>query len=93
MGYKKCPKCGSTKCQLTDRAKHLGGLWFFIFGIFWLMYKIFMWAIGFAIFLLFDWWYAIIKKRKKEVYYWRCKKWFIKRNTYYCTECGYNFKA
>ena len=93
MGYVKCPKCGGTKCQLTNQGKHHGVFYFILFGIWWLLYAMFKWMIGLMILVYFDWWYAIIKKVKKEAYYWHCKKWFMKRSTDYCPDCGYNFKA
>ena len=93
MGYVKCPKCGSTKCQLTSRGRHHGIFYFIIFGLWWLIYAIYKWTIGLCVLFLFDWWYAIIKACKHEAYYWHCKKWFVSRNSYYCQDCGYNFKA
>lgn len=91
--YVKCPKCGSQKCQLTDKAKHRGFLYFLVFGVFWLIYAMIKWTIGIMVFLCFDWWYAIIMKARKKAYHWHCKKWFTKRNSYYCQDCGFNFKA
>lgn len=92
MAYIKCPKCGSEKCQLTAKAKHHGVLWFLLFGIIWMIYAFCKWCVGIVIAMVFDWWMAIIKAIMKKPYYWHCKKWFVKRNSYYCQECGFNFK-
>lgn len=93
MGYINCPKCNSTNCTLETKGMHFGILFFILFSIFWLLYAICKWTIGLFILICFDWWIAIIMKRKNKTYYWHCKKWFIKRNGYYCNDCNYHFKA
>lgn len=91
---RKCPKCGSTRVQLSnERSKH-GCLFLIIFGIWYFclwMIKVF---IGLMIIIFYDWWMAIIYKSKQKGYIWQGKKWLSnKKRIYYCHECGYNFKA
>ena len=52
------------------------------------------WIIGLMIFVLYDWWMAIIKACMGKGHVWQSKKWFsgVKR-IFYCHDCGYNFKA
>lgn len=88
-----CPKCGSTKVQLSDVSRKHGCLWFILFGwiyLFWIMIK---WMIGFLVLILLDWWLKIIYTVRGKGYLWHCKKWFSgKTKYYYCHECGHNFK-
>lgn len=91
---KKCPKCGSTKVQLSSvKSKH-SVLWLILFGwawIFWIMCK---WMIGFMILIFYDWWMDIIAKSKNRGYVWKSKGWFtLSSKTYYCHNCNHNFKA
>ena len=90
---KTCPKCGSNKVELTHVNKGHGCLWVFLFGIWYLMVVLFKWMLGLIILLVWDWWFAIIMACTKKPYKWISKGFFIRRNTYYCHDCGYNFKA
>lgn len=90
----KCPKCGSTKVQLSDVSSKNGCLYMLLFGwwyVFWVAIK---WIIGLAVLVCFDWWMAIIHKVMKKGYRWHWKRWFAgKRKMYYCHDCGHNFKG
>ena len=90
----KCPKCGSTKVQLTQTKGGHGCLWLFLFGIFYVFWVMFKWMIGLMILCLVDWWMAIICAVRKKGYVWKSKKWFsARRRLYYCHECSNNFMA
>ncbi len=91
---RKCPKCGSTRVQMTDNVKKHGCLWLLLLGwiyIFWVMLK---WTIGFMVLIFVDSWMSIVKMVQGKGYVWQSKKWFSgKIQYYYCHDCGYNFKA
>lgn len=90
----KCPKCGSNHVQLTnERSKH-GCLWTILFGLYYLALVCVKWIIGICVLLFWDWWMAIIKAIMKKGYVWKYKGWFSStKKTYYCHDCGYNFRA
>lgn len=91
---RKCPKCGSTKVQLSSQQSKHGCLWFILFGVFYIIWIMYKWVIGLIIFTMFDWWMAIIKAAQNKGYVWKCRQWFAgKTRYYYCHDCGYNFKA
>lgn len=90
----KCPKCGSTNVQLSNQENKHGCLYIVLFGIFYFMWLMIKWMIGFMILICFDWWMAIVKKSSDKGYVWQSKRWFSnKRKVYYCHDCGHNFKA
>lgn len=90
----KCPKCGGTNVQLSNVSKKHGCFWMLLFGIYYFMWLMIKWMIGFCILICVDWWMAIIKKSQGKGYIWRSKGWFSgKRNIYYCHDCGHNFKS
>ena len=90
----RCPKCGSTMVQLSSDRRGMGCLWFVLFGIWYVLWVIFKWIIGIYVFLLYDWWMAIIHAAMGKKHIWVCKKLFIaRRRTYYCHTCGHNFKV
>lgn len=94
MAVIKCPKCGSNKTQLTNvKSKH-GILWLILFGWLWIFWIMCKWMIGFFIFVFYDWWMAIIAKNRKKGYVYRSKGWFTgSTKSYYCNDCGNNFKG
>ena len=90
----KCPRCGSEYVQLTDEKSKHGCFWFLVFGALYVGWTMCKWVIGLLIFLLYDWWMAIIKACNNKGHVWQCRKWFaFTKRTYYCHDCGYNFKA
>ena len=90
----KCPRCGSTRVQLSNEESKHGCFWFILFGfiyVFWIMIK---WTIGLMIFCLYDCWAAIIHVCTGKGHVWQSKKWFSgRRKIYYCHDCGLNFRA
>ena len=89
-----CPRCGSNKVELTHINKGYGCLFGIIFGFFYLILIVLIkWMIGLTILLVWDWWFAIVMKSSNKPYTWISKRFFFRRNTYYCHECGNNFKA
>ena len=91
---RKCPRCGSTRVQLSnERSKH-GCLWTILFGIYYIFWVIIKWIIGLLVFIFWDWWVAIIKTASGRGHVWQSKKWFSGRKyIFYCHDCGYNFRA
>ena len=89
-----CPKCGSTKVQLSNERSKNGCLWFVLFGIWYIMWIMMKWVVGLMIFMCYDWWMAIVKAATQKGHVWQCKKWFSgKKQIYFCHDCGYNFRA
>ena len=90
----RCPKCGSTKVQLSSESKKHGCLWLILFGWYYVIWVMIKWMIGAFIFMIYDWWMAIVKAIAGKGHVWRCRKWFTgTRRIYYCHDCGYNFRA
>lgn len=91
---KRCPKCGSEKCQMVQERGGHGCLWMLLFNIFYLGWVGFKWTIGFFVLIFIDSWMAILAAKDNKEYIWQCRKWFTSiRRSYYCHDCGYNFKA
>lgn len=90
----KCPKCGSTKVQLSNEMNKHGCLWTILFGIYYFFWLIFRWIIGLFVLICYDWWMAIIHKIRHKGHVWQFKRWFSnRRRVYYCHDCGHNFRA
>jgi len=90
----KCPKCGSTKVQLSNEESKRGCFYFIFFGLYYIFWIMIKWMIGLMVFMFYDWWMAIVKLTQNKGYVWQSKKWFSgRRKIYYCHECGYNFRA
>ncbi len=94
MINRKCPRCGGTHVQLSDeRSKH-GCLWALLFGIYYWAWLLFKWCIGLVVFLMYDWWMALIKACLGKGHVWLSRRCFAgTKRTFYCHDCGYNFKA
>ncbi len=91
---KKCPRCGSTRVQLSQTKSKHGCLWLILFGIFYVMWVLLKWCVGFMILICLDWWLAIVKAIMKKGYVWKSKKWFSgNKKIYYCHDCSHNFSA
>ena len=58
----KCPKCGSTKVQLSNESSKHGCLYMVLFGIWYFMWLMCKWCIGMMVFFCYDWWMAIVHK-------------------------------
>lgn len=58
----KCPKCGSTKVQLSNESNKHGCLYLVLFGIWYFMWLMCKWCIGLMVFVCYDWWMAIVHK-------------------------------
>lgn len=90
----KCPKCGGTHVQLSDESSKHGCLWTILFGVYYIIWVMMKWTIGFMIFIFYDWWMAIVHTANNKGHIWQSKKWFSnRRKIYYCHDCGYNFRA
>ena len=89
-----CPKCGSTKVQLSNESSKQGCLYAVLFGIYYFIWIMIRWMIGFMVFICYDWWMAIVHKSSGKGHVWQAKRWFSnRRRIYYCHNCGYNFRA
>ena len=90
----KCPKCGSTKVQLSNESSKHGCLWTVLFGIYYFMWLMCKWMIGVMVFVCYDWWMAIVHKAAGKGHVWQSKRWFSnRRRIYFCHDCGHNFRA
>ena len=91
---KKCPKCGSTKVQLSDERNKHGFLWLLLFGVFYISWWCFKLMIAAMLFCCVDWWMAIVNACQNEGYVWVSKRVITNRTKiYYCHDCGNNFRA
>ena len=90
----KCPKCGSTKVQLSNEMSKHGCLWTILFGVYYFVWIMIKWCIGMCIFMCYDWWMAIVHNTSGKGHVWQSKRWFSnRRRIYYCHNCGHNFRA
>lgn len=90
----KCPKCGSTKVQLSNESSKHGCLYMVLFGWLYFIWLICKWLVGVMVFVFYDWWMAIIHKAAGKGHVWQAKRWFSnRRRIYYCHDCGNNFRA
>ena len=90
----KCPKCGSTKVQLSNESSKHGCLYMVLFGIWYFMWLMCKWCIGMMVFFCYDWWMAIVHKASGKGHVWQAKRWFSnRRKIYFCHDCGHNFRA
>lgn len=88
---KKCPKCGSSKTKVTQQLKKHGFLWWVFIGVWVWLFKV---IFAMTVFMVYDWWMAIIKKIQGKGHIWRSKKMMSNTATiYYCDDCGNNFKV
>lgn len=91
---KKCPKCGSTKVQLSNVENKHGCLYTVLFGAYYIAWLLVKWTIGLWILICYDWWMAIIKQVSGKGHVWQSKRFFSNsKRTYFCHDCGHNFKA
>lgn len=91
---KKCPKCGSTKVQVTSEKSKHGFFWTLIFGIYYCLWWMCKFTGAVIVFMCWDWWNAIIKKSQNKGYVWLSKR-MLQNNSklYYCHNCGHNFRG
>lgn len=90
----RCPRCGSTRVQLTTVRGGHGCLWFLLLGWYYVIWVIIRWCIGFLVLCYWDWWVAIIQALRRKGYAWKCRRFF--RGTtkyYYCHKCSRNFRG
>lgn len=91
---RKCPRCGSSKVQLSNENKKHGILWLILFGIFYFIWWIIKASFALMVLICWDWWMAIIKKHQNKGYVWVSSRMIANSSkTYYCHNCGHNFKA
>lgn len=94
MATIKCPKCGSTKVQLSnERSKH-GVLWLILFGWLYVIWWCLKLVAALMVLMFFDWWYALLKHNNKKGYVWLSKRIMEnKTRIYYCHNCSNNFRV
>lgn len=91
---KKCPKCGSTKVQLSSEKSKHGFLWLILFGWLWLMWWFCKAMVALMVLMCWDWWYALVKQSQGKGYVWLSKRIIEnKSQVYYCHECSHNFRG
>lgn len=89
-----CPRCGSNMAQLTKEESKHGCFYMFLFGIWYFMWIFIKWIFAFFLLVYFDWWLALICKLMGRGYVWKSKRLLsTKRRTYFCHNCGHNFKT
>ncbi len=89
-----CPKCGGHHVQLSNVQSKHGCLWLILFGIYYLAVLFIKWCIGLIVFILYDSWAYFVHNSQGKGHVWECRKWFSnEKRTYYCHDCGYNFKG
>ena len=91
---RKCPKCGSTKVQLSNERNKHGFLWVILFGMAYVIWWLFKLSIAIVVLVCWDWWFAIIQVSLGKGYVWISKRIIENRTKiYYCHGCGHNFRA
>lgn len=91
---RRCPRCGSRRVMLTNEENKHGCLWTIFFGIYYICWVFFKWILGILVFIMYDWWMAIIKALMGRGHVWVSGKLFSgKRRFYYCLDCSNNFSA
>lgn len=89
-----CPRCGSNMAQLTKEESKHGCFYMFLFGIWYFMWIFIKWIFAFSLLVYLDWWLALICKLMGRGYVWKSKRLLsTKRRTYFCHNCGHNFKT
>ena len=90
----KCPKCGSTKVQLSNESNKHGCLNLLLFGWYFVIWLMIRYTIGFLVFVFYDSWMYIVHKSANKGHVWQSKRWFSnRRRIFYCHDCGLNFRA
>lgn len=90
---KRCPQCNGTHVQLSDERRHHGCLWFLILGFYYVAFVFFKWILGIIVFFAFDIWMAIIMAILGRRYTFKSRILFRNKvRTYYCHDCGHNFR-
>lgn len=78
--------------QLTSQRYGHGCFMTVVFGVFYLAWRLFKYIIGMILFVIYDWWAAILHAIFGKGHKWICRRWFSnRRRTYYCHDCGHNF--
>ena len=55
-------------------------------------WRVLGYIIGMILFVLYDWWAAILHTICGKGHKWICRSWFSnRRRTFYCNDCGHNF--
>ena len=91
---KKCPKCGSTKVQLSSEKSKHGILWTILFGVYYACWWFCKAMVALMVLMCWDWWYSIIKKSQNKGYVWLSKRIIEnKSQVYFCHDCGHNFRG
>ena len=94
MVNQRCPRCGSPYVQLVQESSKHGCLWLLFFGIYYAVWMLIRWMIGFLIFIYYDWWVAILKACMGKSHVWQSKRWFSnRRRVFYCHSCGYQYRS
>ena len=89
-----CPRCGSNMAQLTKEESKHGCFYMFLFGIRYFMWIFIKGIFAFSVLVDLDWWLALICKLMGRGYVWKSKRLLsTKRRTYFCHNCGHNFKT
>lgn len=90
----RCPKCGSTRVQLSNERSRHGCLMTLLFGFYYLAVVAVRWIIGLVVLCVYDWWAAILHLICGKGHVWQCRKWFSgKKRIFYCHDCGHNFRG
>lgn len=89
----RCPKCGSKYTELVQEKYREYPVWLVPFRVSFVAWVITRWLIGVFVFALYDWWVALIRVLMGKGHIWMSKKLFtIHKRTFYCHNCGQNFR-
>lgn len=84
-----CPYCGSD--DVVEEKRRLGCLWFILIRPY-VAWRVFNILIGLILFIVWDWWFAIIMMIFRKPYEPICKYFFIPRKNYICCNCKKEFR-
>ena len=86
---KTCPRCGSSHVRIVPDNESP-----FVVNRLNIAVAVMNIFTGIFVFLVYDWWMAIVKKIRGEKHVWKCTVLMANRNgTGECLTCGYIFKA
>ncbi len=88
-----CPRCGSKHTELVQEKYREYPVWLAPFRVSVFAWIVTRWIMGIFAFVLYDWWVALIRSLMGKGHIWLSKKCFtIHERTFYCRNCGHNFR-
>lgn len=88
-----CPNCRGKNILISYEKEEEPNFYAVFFGIFYIIWFLFRCVLGILIFCFYDWWHAILEKRRGRSHLFRCRRWFRgSKKSYYCQDCKTHYK-